>query len=268
MTSVDKLESLIVWAHDKRELLQGSAARVWVVGAAVRQLLGEGAAGDNPTDEDLGRALASLVTRGWDLSGGEGRFTLSRGTGATEVNVELVAEPQPWLAAGDDAVCEDAGELGRRLQRWTAATGVLPDRTAARSAAAVFDAIQAAKTARRPTPIAAGALPAGVGSAPRFSRHGSSPTRSWTALSSEAEELVLLNSKQKYPTLASAGMITVGSGNLHDSTARRPPRRLASRSGPSVCGGRRCRPRTPSTFRPAFRCPIRRCAQTGRSRFG
>ena len=210
VTSVDKLESLIVWARDKRELLQGAAARIWVVGAAVRQLLGQEATGDDPTDEDLGRALASLVTRGWELSGGESRFTLSRDTGATEVNVELVAEPQPWLAAGDDAVCEDAGELGRRLQRWTAATGVLPERTAARSAAAVFDAIQAAKSTRRPTPIPVGALPAGVELSTAIQ-----PT--WVIANSvvdraleQAEELVLL--KQKYPTLASAGMITVGAG--------------------------------------------------------
>jgi len=210
VTSVDKLESLIVWARAKRELLQGAAARVWVVGAAVRQLLGEGAAGDDPTDEDLGRALALLVNRGWELAGGDGRFTLSRDTGANEVNVELVAEAQPWLASGDGAVCEDAGELGRRLQRWVATTGVLPERTAARSAAAVFDAIQAAKSTRRPTPIAAGALPTGVELSTAIQ-----PT--WVIANSvvdlacaKAEELVLL--EQKYPTLASAGMITVGCG--------------------------------------------------------
>ena len=58
VTGIDKLESLIVWARDKRGLLQGDGARVWLVGAAVRQLTGRDAAGDD-SDEELGRALTA-----------------------------------------------------------------------------------------------------------------------------------------------------------------------------------------------------------------
>lgn len=209
VTTLDKLESLIVWAHDKRGCLQGDTARIWVIGAAVRQLTGEETPGED-IDAAVGRALAGLVPRGWELSGGGGRFTLSRGANSGRFTVELIAEPQPWLAAGDDVVSEDAGELGRRLQRWTAAVGVLPDRSAARSAAAVFDAIQAGKAPRRSAAITAAALPAGV-------HLNTTIQPTWVMDNSivdraleQAEELVLL--KQKYPTLASAGMLTLGSG--------------------------------------------------------
>lgn len=210
VTSIDKLESLIIWAHDKRGCLQEESARVWVVGAAVRQLTGHEATGQDIDQEELGRALAGLVTRGWELSGGDGRFTLSRGAESGRISVELLAEPQPWLAGGDDVVSEDAGELGRRLQRWTAAVGALPDRSAARSAAAVFDAIQASKAARRAAAVASGALPDDVQLNTAIQPPWVMDTTVVDRALEQAEELVLL--KQKYPTLASAGMLSLGSG--------------------------------------------------------
>ena len=70
-------------------------ARVWVVGAACRELLG------SPSDEDaddlieqIGRSLAPLVGRGWELRGGPAhRFVLARGRAAGEISVEVVVEP-------------------------------------------------------------------------------------------------------------------------------------------------------------------------------
>ncbi len=99
VTSIDKLESLIIWAHDKRGCLRGESARVWVIGAAVRQLTGHEATGQDIDEQELGRALAGLVTRGWELSGGDGRFTLSRGAESGRISVEFLAEPQPFPSA-------------------------------------------------------------------------------------------------------------------------------------------------------------------------
>lgn len=209
VTGVDKLESLILWAHDKRGLLQGSSPRIWVIGAAVNQLTGPDIA-EQDLDEELGRVLAGLVPRGWELAGGEGRFTLSRAAGAGRLTVEVVAESQPWLALADDVVSEDAGELGRRLHRWVAAVGTLPDRSAARSAAEVLDAIRAAKTTRRPTSISSGALPAGVEVNTVIQPAWVIDNSTVDLALGQAEELVFL--KQKYPTLASAGMLSLGSG--------------------------------------------------------
>ena len=209
VTGVDKLESLICWAHEKRGLLHGSSARIWVIGAAVRQLTGSDIV-EQDLDEELGRTLAGLVPRGWELAGGEGRFTLSRATGSGRLTVELVAESQPWLALGDDVVSDDAGELGRRLHRWVASVGTLPERSGARSAAEVLDAIRAAKSPRRHVPIISGALPAGVVVdtmiQPAWVIDNSTVDRALA----KAEELVFL--KQKHPMLASAGMISLGSG--------------------------------------------------------
>lgn len=210
VTSIDKLESLILWAHEKRGLLQGGSARVWVIGAAVN-LLTSPDTEEQDFDEELGRTLARLVARGWELSGADGRFTLSRGSGSSRLSVEVVAEPQPWLALGDDVVSEDAGELGRRLRRWVTAVGTLPDRSAARSAAAVLDAIQAAKTTtRRPLTISGGALPTGVQVSTAIQPAWVIDNSTVDRALDQAEELVFL--EQKYPALASAGMLSLGSG--------------------------------------------------------
>lgn len=207
VTSMDKLESLIVWARDKRGCLQGESARVWVVGAAVRQLTGQSRIGED-VDEQLGRALAGLVSRGWELSGADGRLVVARGSGPGRISVDVVAEPQPWLAGGDDVVSEDAGELGRRLRRWTAAVGVLPQRTAVGSAAVVFDAIQAAKNTRRAAVVAAAGLPAGVELTTAVQPTWVMDTTLVDRALERAHELVLL--EQFHPKLASAGMLSLG----------------------------------------------------------
>ncbi len=209
VTSMDKLESLIVWARDKRGCLLGESARVWVVGAAVRQLTGQSTIGED-VDEQLGRALAGLVSRGWELSGADGRLVVARGSGPGRIGIEVVAEPQPWLAGGDDVVCEDAGELGRRLRQWTAAVGVLPQRTAVGSAAVVFDAIQVARNARRAPAVAAAGLPADVELATAVQPTWVMDTTLVDRALERAHELVLL--EQLHPKLASAGMLSLGSG--------------------------------------------------------
>lgn len=209
VTSVDKLESLIVWAREKRGLLQGRCPRVWVVGAAVRQLAGDDV--NVGIDELVGRALSGLVTRGWELSGGGGRFLLARGgSDSDRLSVEVVIEEQPWLAAGDETVSEDAGELGLRLRRWTDAVGVLPDCSPARSGAVVFEAIEAAKSSRAARSAGGGALPGGIEVAPAGQPGW---LNGWPVVEKafeQAEELVWL--EQLHPGLASAGMLSLGTG--------------------------------------------------------
>lgn len=200
--SIAKLETLITWAQDQRGLLRGDHARVWVVGAAAAAVAGEGAT-------DLGPALAGLVSRGWELAGiGGGAYRLGRGEGSPS-RVEVVAEAQPWLAGGDEVVAEDAEELGRRLQWWTAALGTLPATTAAGSAAVLYDALLAAKAARLPArPVAAAPVDATptVKIQPEWVNDGPALEHMFNT----ATEGVWL--QQRCGALASAGMLSLGFG--------------------------------------------------------
>jgi hypothetical protein len=191
----DKLGKLILWAaDDKRGGLQPipgpgdepKPARVWVVGDAVHLLTG--APDDHSGDPagHLGRALAPLVEDGWELRGGTGSaLVLAYGRGPRRVVVEVLAEQQPWLAAGDESIADDAVELGRRLDRWYAALGVLPGPNGAVSGAALADHIMAGRAGRRGAVVSApGLLPAWV--APWSASWPTSPRPSTSDVSTSA----------------------------------------------------------------------------------
>lgn len=226
--SADKLGKLILWAADKKrgglQPIPGPGdepdpARVWVVGGAVRLLTGtpEGST-DNPAD-GLARALAPLVDDGWELRKGSGpTVVLARGSGAQRVLVEIFAEQQPWLAAGDESITDDPDELGRRLGRWYSALGVLPRPNGALSGAAVVDHIMAAREGRRGAVISApGVLPAWASPDIRVQP-------AWAATPDQVErefqhcdEIMCL--VQQSPALASAGMLTFGHGQADELDA-------------------------------------------------
>lgn len=218
--AVDKLEKLIDWAHQRGGLRpvpvdgegEPEPARIWLLGEACALLGGAPAAADVEIADQIGQALAPLVTRGWELSARPTKaLMLSRGQGAQRICVEVLAEREPWLAAGQHAVTDDPVELGRRLQQWFTALGVLPAAGAAASGAVLSDHIMRARTGRRGVVVtAAGALPAWVQPEVEIQ-----PT--WCASSAEVEqqfvrsdELVCLT--QQCPQLASAGMLTLGHG--------------------------------------------------------
>ena len=97
--------------------------------------------------EQIGQAFAPLVTRGWELRARPTTaLMLTRSQGAQRLSVEILAEPQPWLAAGAQDVADDPAELGRRLRHWYAAVGTLPATSAAASAAVLSDHIMRART--------------------------------------------------------------------------------------------------------------------------
>ncbi len=217
--TIDKLGKLIRWARENGGLQpipspgdEPVPARVWVIGGAVRLLTGTpDDSTDNPTDH-LSQALAPLVDDGWELRKGTGTaLVLTHDRGPDPVVVEILAEQQPWLAAGDDSITDDADELGRRLGRWYAALGVLPGSSGALSGAAVVDHIMTARAGGRGVVVSEpGLLPAWVTPELRIQ-----PT--WSATVDQAEhefrhcdELMCLT--QQSPALASAGMLTFGHG--------------------------------------------------------
>ena len=83
---VDRLEKLIEWAHTRGLLAPIPAgagvddgcdpARVWLVGSGCRPLIGAGDTGHRDLVEELGRSLAPLVGRGWELRRGVGPAVL------------------------------------------------------------------------------------------------------------------------------------------------------------------------------------------------
>ena len=216
--AVDKLEKLIDWAHQRGGLqpLVGDGdsepPRVWLVGGACSLLIGSPVASNAVVAERLGQALAPLVTRGWELRARPTTaFMLTRGQGAQRLCVEILAEPQPWLAGGSAAVAEDPGELGRRLRQWYAALGTLPAAGGAASAAVLHDHIMRARTARRGAVVSTpGVLPTWVQPEVRIQP-------AWCASAAQVERELersdaLVCLAQQCPRLASAGMLTLGHG--------------------------------------------------------
>lgn len=219
--TADKLGKLILWAVHKHGGLQpipGSRdqpepARVWVTGGAVGLLAG--APDDHAGDpaERLGRGLAPLVDDGWELRGGGVGMAvvLAHGRGPGRVVVEVLAEQQPWLAAGDASIAEDAAELGRRLGRWYAELGVLPGAGGAVSGAVLADHIMAARAGRRGAVVSApGLLPAWATPELRVQPAWSTTTDQAEHEFRQCDELMWLT--QLSPALASAGMLTFGHG--------------------------------------------------------
>lgn len=228
--AVDKLEKLIDWAHQRGGLQplrdageDGDAepARVWLVGSACDLLAGPTAAADVDLTEQIGQALAPLVTRGWELRARPTTaLMLTRSQGAQRLSVEILAESRPWLAGGTASVTEDPAELGRRLRQWYAAVGTLPAASGAASAAVLSDAIMRGRAGRRGAVVSTpGVLPARMRPEVRIQP-------GWCASAAEVEqefercdELVWL--AQQCPQLASAGMLTFGHGEpqVLDATA-------------------------------------------------
>ena len=220
--AVDKLEKLIEWAHNRGGLqpirqagvgADAEPARVWVVGAACGLLIGSSSDASEDMIEKIGRALAPLVARGWELRSGPATgLLLARGRGPQRLAVEVLAEPQPWLAAGTDAVAEDAAELGRRLRQWYAAVGTLPAASGAASGAVLSDNIMRARAVRRGAVVSTpGVLPAGVTPEVRIQPPWCAPPAEVEQEFERSDELVWL--AQQCPQLASAGMLTLGHGH-------------------------------------------------------
>ena len=175
-------------------------------------LVGSPAEADVAVTEQIGQALAPLVTRGWELRARPTTaLMLTRSQGAQRLSVEILAEPRPWLAGGSAWVAEDPAELGRRLRQWYAAVGTLPAASGAASAAVLSDHIMRGRAGRRGVVVSTpGVLPAGVQPEVRIQP-------AWCASAAEVEqefersdELVCL--AQQCPQLASAGMLTLGHG--------------------------------------------------------
>jgi hypothetical protein len=217
--AVDKLERLVDWAHQRAGLQplptgdgDPEPARIWLVGDACSILVGSPAEADLAVTEQIGQALAPLITRGWELRARPTTaLMLTRSQGAQRLSVEILAEPRPWLAGGSAWVAEDPAELGRRLRQWYAAVGTLPAASGAASAAVLSDHIMRGRAGRRGVVVSTpGVLPAGVQPEVRIQP-------AWCASAAEVEqefersdELVCL--AQQCPKLASAGMLTMGHG--------------------------------------------------------
>lgn len=224
--TADKLGKLILWANEKKGLqpIPGPSddpdpARVWVVGGAVRLLTGTPEAStDNPADH-LARTLAPLVDDGWEIRKGSGpAVVLARGRDSERVLVEVLAEQQPWLAAGDDSITDDPDELGRRLGRWHTAMGVLPAASAAISGARIVDHIMASREGRR------GAVVSDPGVLPTWVKPEVRTQPAWATGPDQVErefqhcdEIMCL--VQQSPALASAGMLTFGHGQADELDA-------------------------------------------------
>ncbi|WP_234816707.1 MULTISPECIES: hypothetical protein [Mycolicibacterium] len=236
VTSLDKLETLITYVAGKgllRPFPPNAAgdmapARLWFVGDGGRLLVG---ASDGSSAEDVaaqvGPTLAPLISRGWELKGApEGRFVLTGSVAHPEarpqhVIVEVVVEASPWLGGG--TIIDDQVELGRRLTAWHAALGVLPASSPHGSGAVLLDDIRAARIARptksdksgdkKPAAVLTecGELLSGVTAELRIQpAWAGAPTIVQQQQLDQAVDLALL--EQKYPHLASAGMISLGYG--------------------------------------------------------
>ena len=141
---------LIDWAHQRgglqplRDRRWRSGAGAGVAGRRTRAVFWSAppAEADVAVTEQIGQALAPLVTRGWELRARPTTaLMLTRSQGAQRLSVEILAEPRPWLAGGSAWVAEDPAELGRRLRQWYAAVGTLPAASGAASAAVLSDHI-------------------------------------------------------------------------------------------------------------------------------
>lgn len=235
VTSLDKLETLITYLVGKNLLqpfpanagVTPAPARLWFVGGGGRVFVG---ATDEASAEDvaaqIGPTLAPLISRGWELKGApEGRFVLTGSvahpeTGPRHVTVEVAVEARPWIGGG--TIVDDQVELGRRLNAWHAALGVLPAGSGHGSGAVLLDDIRAARIARptksdksgdkKPPAVFtdAGDLLSGVDADLRIQpAWAGTPTAIQQQLD-HAVDLALL--EQQYPHLGSAGMISLGYG--------------------------------------------------------
>lgn len=245
--SVDKLEKLIGWALSRGGLQavpRGGAGyeaatpgRVWVVGDAWRNLVGAGGRIDqsgsgavDPTalGELVGQALAALVTRGWELrSRRPCSFVLARTLQGERTEVEVLVEPRPWIGGGSEPVCDDPVELGRRVSRWAALFGVLPEAGGRESAAVLAEQIRDTRIRTR-----VGAVALGAGFVPDDADLDLRIQPDWVASQSSVEQEVdraftntnavdLVWLQQRCPLLPSAGMATVGYGEPKTVTGDR-----------------------------------------------
>lgn len=230
VTSVEKLEKLLVWARGSRGLLTPrtddragayAPAQLWFTGSSVRHLLsnttGAGdSGGQAEITEQLGQALGVLVGRGWKIGGGgAGRLLLAH-PGPPAINVEILIAETPWLLP-DARLTLDSGEaaaaLGGRINQWAVELGELPTGTPASSAAVVFTRIMHARNApdkKAAAVTAPGWLPDDVLAETRIQQPWAPDSEAVERAFDQASDLVWM--EQEAPLLSSAGMITLGYG--------------------------------------------------------
>lgn len=228
VTSVDQLAQLITWAVKQGQLqpvtMPGERiqfGQVRFVGTAGKVLTAGQLPGDLNTQ--ISSALGALVGRGWTLSGlGDRRFELAlAGPGAADLAVEVLIEPDSWLA-DDTPGPGDIGEVSRRMIAWAAALKVLPGVTPADSAAAVQDSIMAAREAnpakdtRKENSSKDAAIATASGPLPDDIAPVLIAQPSWTAPADQLQDHfdadVLVWLEQECPELATVGTITLGYG--------------------------------------------------------
>jgi hypothetical protein len=245
--SIAKLAKLIGWAGLQP---MGAPAQVWIVGMDACEQLGwmiDPGSEDNATPEQLrtdactqlehiiGTSLEPMLADGWELRGTPGhRIHLSRTVGKSTAMVDVILEPYAWTMwnSGDtlgilgtesddelrdtelpSADADAARELGRRLAWSVKNLGVLPGHTGARTGAAVLDKIR-----RERKRTGKGLIVSTAGPVPPLDneRPGDlEPAVLWTRLPEPGElddttQLITIDQRAAY--LASAGMITFGTG--------------------------------------------------------
>lgn len=228
VASVDQLAQLITWAVKQGQLqpvtMPGDRiqfGQVRFVGTAGQVLTAGQLPGDLNTQ--ISSALGALVGRGWTLSGlGDRRFELAFARpGAADLAVEVLIEPDSWLADEGPGPC-DIGEVSRRMIAWAAALKVLPGLTPADSAAAVQDSIMAAREANpaKDTRKESSSKDAAIATAPGPLPADIAPALvsqpSWAAPADQLQDHfdadVLVWLEQECPELATVGTITLGYG--------------------------------------------------------
>ncbi len=246
--SVDKLAKLIDWASVAPK---GASPQLWIVGLAACELLGwvidPGSEDDadrttlreracNELADAINATLEPLFAAGWKLrSERPGHLiNLSNTVGKTDTMLDIILEPYAWTldTSGDhlgvlgtesedptrstelpEEDLDAARELGRRLAWSVTHLGVLPSATAARTGAAVLDAIRRErKKAKKGTVVdTPGPLPPLDG----MLAGELEPVVLFTRLPREddldtAQTLVTIDQRASY--LSSAGMLDFGYG--------------------------------------------------------
>lgn len=228
VTSVEQLAQLITWAAKQGQLqpilLPGGRmqpGQVRFLDTAVEVLTAGQPSGE--LNEQASAALAPLISRGWTLSGtGDRRFELATARqGAADLVVEVLVEPDPWLAPASQGA-HGVGEVARRMIAWATALKALPGVTAAESAAAVQDSIMdarkptAEKDARKDNSSKDAAIATAPGPLPDDIAPALVSQPSWTAPAEQLQDHfdadVLVWLEQECPELATAGTITLGYG--------------------------------------------------------
>ena len=216
--AVDKLEKLIDWAHQRGGLQPlvgdgGSGAGAGLAGRrcvqSAHRLPGRVERGGRRADRSgAGAAGHPRVGTARQADGG---LMLTRSQGAQRVSVEILAEPQPWLAGGSPGWPRirpnSAAGCASGMRRWARCP---PPAAPPRPRSSATTSCAAAPGGVAPSCRHQGCCPPWVQPEVRIQP-------AWCASAAEVEqefersdELVCL--AQQCPQLASAGMLTLGYG--------------------------------------------------------